>query len=229
MKKLLLALLILPLFSFGQFSLRPTIGGGYGTVSQEGSLTQNDIAGIFIQSAEVSAIYSLNNWYISMGIGYLATGYAYKMGNLTIGGFYPHEPATYLTNVKLIRKYEHLVVPVSFGRRVSFGKFSIQPEAGIDIAYNLSERSATRSDQNPNSDFHSNDRFSDDYKRLSFFACVRVAPSYQLSDKLTVFCGPSYSYMLGSIVKQKTNSLTGAAISQTHQAILITAGLEVGL
>jgi hypothetical protein len=226
MKKLLLALLVMPLCTFGQISLRPVVGGGYGSASQEGYLINRERTGIFIQNAGLSAVHWINNWFVSAGVNYLTTGYAYDMGTLTSGGYF--EPATSLTNAKVSYQYQHVTIPVTVGRKFSMRKFSVLPEAGVDLAYNLSERSRFNSDQK-NTSYKAIPGFSSAYNRVSVLAGASITASYRLTEQLSVFCGPSYKYMVTDIVKQKTSGLTGASISQNHHALLLNAGVYISL
>ena len=226
MRKLLLALAIIPTCAFGQVSLRPYVGGGYGTVSEQGFKSLGERSGAFIQNAGVAVVYELNNWFVSAGAGYLSTGVTYDLGTLNMSS--PSEPALYWTDVTIISKYQHLTIPLTVGRILSLQKFSLLPEVGIDLSYNLSQKSKMRSTGGPNTDYRKNDHFSNDYNRISIFAGVSLMMSYKLTDRLSVFCGPSYKYMVTSILNHHTNALTGASLSQNHQAILLNAGVYIG-
>ena len=213
MKKLIIALLLgssMPSFAQNGFYLQPEAGLGftnsitkftnvgyweYGVDKPKGFSTYNGSLGIGYQH---------NNWQFGTGIEFMRTGYSieYYSGDLIS----VHTRNTYMDY--------SVALPLKVGYQINCCKhFFITPSAGVDFAYNYSERFTkdeffglnfgslrTQNILLTGSELYKN------HHVLSLWGTAQLRVGYKVNNRLNVIAGPGVQYMLTSITNEHVSS-----------------------
>ncbi len=225
MKKLIIALLLgssMPAFAQNGFYLQPEAGLGF-TNSQvklnEAGMWQYGAGpskGFSTYNGRIGIGYQYNNWQFSTGIDFLRTGYSI---NYYTGDF-----------ISVLNNDTHIdysfALPLKVGYQIHCCKhFFITPSAGVDVAYNYSERFTedalyalnngpvrTQDKLLKGSELAKNDNL------LGLWGNAQLRIGYKVNTRLNVIAGPEVQYML-------TSMTNGSLPSQRNYCYSFNAGI----
>jgi hypothetical protein len=233
MKKILFsaaaAILAVPAFAQNGFYLSPSIGAGISNTKQDFfSLDPNGSkikrANISGYSGSLNVGYKLSHWRFEAGIQYSTSGY--KIDDLLFGYSFP-DTIGYGSSTT---QYQHLAIPVKVGYEIRLGNnFKLIPFAGIITSYNLG--ATTNNDipgEGKNSYTWTKERFDYNNHRISIWGTAALRAEYKLSNRISVFAGPSVQYMISNLLKSPYSNPVYNA-SQRNYNINFDLGVNINL
>jgi hypothetical protein len=165
--------------------------------------------------------YQWRHWSIETGLQYLETGYKYP--DLTFGGSYP---VIIYGSAKLSNS--HLNIPLHFGYVINTkSKFSIVPTLGVDVGFNLDERSYNVIGDDKHSVKTPSEDFKKTYNTVSVWGNAGVRVEYKLSQRFAVVAGPQFQYMISNFLNVPADAAYHA--SQRNYSLDFNAGVKVNL
>lgn len=208
MKKLLYlaAALSLPALTHAQDGFYLSASGGAGmsnaTRSEVPGLMSEEKTFITNYNAGLTAGYQLNRWRFQTGVQYMTSGYKYDLVFST-----DYDPLTGKVNpsgdVRLT--FRHIGIPVQVAYALPIGKkLNLVPSLGLLATYNMNLQSRTRYNNGTreNTQTLSGDDFTALFNRVSLWGTAALHVEYKLSDRVSLFGGPSANYMITNLAKQ---------------------------
>jgi hypothetical protein len=211
------------------FYISSSIGAGMAGVNRShanpnnapGVLNQSGIVGL---NAKGGLGYRYKNWRLETGIQYLSTGY--QLNNLTFSSDFDPNKTLITGSGKYKITYGHIGIPVSVGYKLHLGeKLSLVPSLGVFASYNMGASTWTKEGGTERKNTFSGDDFKKEYNSLSLWSTAALHFEYKLSDKISLFAGPSAQYMISNFYKEPTNSTIFTA-AQRNYNINIDLGVK---
>jgi len=193
------------------FYLAPSVGAGIG--SQTGSFSVLDANGdytskhkssVLSYSAQIGIGYRYKNWRFQSGIQYISHGYQMK-GLLFSTGFDPANPSVVTPGVYKVR-FNQIGIPLQAGYAIPLGpRLTLVPGIGVMGAYLLSAQSALQHNGSSSpTDWDSG--WLKKYGRFTLWGQVNAQLEYKLSNKISLFGGPSVQYEFAHLDNSARNN-----------------------
>jgi hypothetical protein len=217
--------------SFAQngFYLSPSIGAGISNTKQDFfSLDPNGSkikrSNILSYNGSLNVGYKLNHWRFEAGIQYSISGY--KMDDLVFGNNFPDTTPQGSSEVQ----YQHLSIPLKVGYEIRLGnKFNLIPLAGIVTSYNLGATSINNLFGEGKKTYPwTKERFDYDNHRISIWGTAALRAEYKLSNRISIFAGPSVQYMISNLLKSPYSNPVYNA-SQRNYTVNFDLGVNIKL
>lgn len=201
-------------------------GAGMGNMKSD--ITYHDQQGTTVSQSVVSSYnarltlgYQYKNWRVQMGLQYLKTGY--QLNNLLFGtDFDPGLTTLSFSTGKYKMTYDHFGIPVQIGYVIApTKKLSLTPYLGVLTTYNTGATSVIHETGKETVNNWSKEAFDKRYNRLSVWGTAALYLEYKLSNKVSLFGGPSLQYMLSNF-----NKVSG---SQRNYNISLDLGVKIKL
>jgi hypothetical protein len=219
----------------GGFYLSPHLGAGISKVNPAPEILDvfalskaPSQSAIFCFNASLNIGYRYKNWRIESGIEYLTSGYQMNNLNLTLDP----DPAGYKRDGqdKYKMTYSHVAVPLRLGYVICPNKkLSLVPYVGVLVSYNMSAKSAVTVNGNGDKTTWSKADFDESYNRVSIWGTANLYLEYRLSNKISLFGGPSFKYMFSNMAKTKPNISAVDQLKQRSQTTTIDLGIHINL
>jgi hypothetical protein len=222
-------ILAIPAFAQNGFYLSPSVGAGIGNTKQDFfSLDPNGNkikrTAVFSYSGSLNLGYKLNHWRLEAGIQYSTSGFKYDY--LVFGNIFPDTTPNGSAEIR----YRHLSIPVKVGYEIKLGnKFTLIPFAGIMTSYNLGATSVTDiPGEGKKTNSWTKEEFDYDNHRITIWGTAALRAEYKLSNRVSVFAGPSVQYMISNLLKSPySNPIYNA--SQRNYTINLDLGVKIKL
>lgn len=222
-------MLAIPAFSQNGFYLSPSVGAGISNTKQDFFSTDpngNTIkrGSTLSYSGNLNIGYKLNHWRLEAGIQYSTSGFKYD--NLVFGNNFPDTTSQGSVTIQ----YRHLAVPIKVGYEIRLGnKFNLVPFAGIITSYNLGATSVTDiRGEAKRTDSWTKEQFDYDHHRITIWGTAALRAEYKVSNRISVFAGPSVQYMISNLLKSPySNPAYDAA--QRNYTINFDLGVNINL
>lgn len=213
---------LLPLIASAKngFFLRPAVGFGVTNAQCVNFYMPIEARNIFAAEYELSAGYQMGRIGVSLGIGYMRTGYKTKS---IIPKFDPvTHKATGGEEEAIIKDvFSHLLVPVHVSYNIPLNRFSLVPEAGVDVTYNIGVHASAKGPTTDESESLDGSTFHYLFSKFSFMAAAQLNLQFQATQAISVYGGPGGKYMFTNLL----NSDVAGNQRQYNYAFLIHAGL----
>lgn len=196
-------LLSLPAYAQNGFYFSPSAGAGIGSstmsiysIGLSGTSSTNSRVVILSTNLQLGIGYQHKNWRFQSGLQYFQSGY--KIKDLTFGSdFDPNNPAGSGGTGSYKITINQVAIPLQVAYTIPLGnRFSLVPHIGALAAYTFSGTSRIDGNGGVTSKSLSGAALND-YGRFTFWGQAGVQLEYKLSDKISLFGGPSAQYMLG--------------------------------
>ncbi|WP_118949661.1 outer membrane beta-barrel protein [Taibaiella helva] len=232
MKKLryLAAALCLPALTHAQNGFYLSASGGAGITNaskpEPPGIILEDKSAFMHYSARLNAGYQMNRWRFQTGIQYFTSGFK---RDLVFGNdFNPATPDIVNPSGDQRVTFHHIGIPVQVGYALPLGnRLKLVPTLGLLTTYNISASMRTREGSIKHTSSLTGADFSSQYNRISFWGTAAVHLEYRLSNKVSLFGGPSANYMIGNLAKPSVNS--GFSYSQRNYTIGFELGIKLEL
>jgi hypothetical protein len=223
------AILAVPALAQNGFYLSPSIGAGTGNTKQDFFSTDpngNTIkrGSALSYSGNLNIGYKLNHWRLEAGIQYSTSGFKYD--NLVFGNNFPDTTPQGSVTIR----YQHLAVPIKVGYEIRLGnKFNLVPFAGIITSYNLGATSINDIRGEAKKTYTwTKEQFDYDNHRITVWGTAALRAEYKLSNRISVFAGPSVQYMISNLLKSPYSNPVYNA-SQRNYTINFDLGVKINL
>ena len=144
--------------------------------------------------------YQYKNWRVQTGLQYIKSGY--QLNNLLYGtDFDPGLSAEPFKGDYTI-SYNHIGIPLQVGYVIAPAKrISLVPYLGILTTYNTGASSVISTSGNEATTRWTKSDFENRYNRMSVWGTASLHLEYKLTQKVSLFGGPSLQYMLSGFDK----------------------------
>lgn len=221
MKKLLFLLLMITsanVYAQNGWFLQPYAGFGNTKIRNKYYWGIGVLEKTFTYNGGFNVGYQARNISVSAGLAYLRTG---SEQQATFPSGTP--PYNVIGAEKYKFYYSHILLPICESYNIKTGsKLAIIPVLGMAPAYNLSEWQAS-----PTKEKISREKFNNEYNNISLFGLAQISASFAISKYLSVFAGPSFSYMLTNMLRIPAGALYKS--SQHNYAALCNVGMQYNL
>lgn len=231
MKKVLLlastGLLSVVAFAQNGFYFSPSIGAGISKVNPDIQTAQGiSQSGLMSYQGTLGIGYQLKRWRIQSGIQYLTSGY--QLNNILSGsGFDPLNP-NQSGHDKYRMSYTHIGIPIQIGYTIApHKKWSLVPYLGIIMGYNTRAAAGTITSSMVTSPL-TKAEFDNRYNRLSIWGTAALHAEYKVIDRVSLFGGPSFKYMLSNFGKP-FSAVPEDRWKQRNQSITLDLGIKIKL
>jgi hypothetical protein len=218
-----------PTFAQNGFYLSPSVGAGISNTKQDffstdpnGSKIKRD--DIFSYSGSLNVGYKLNHWRLEAGIQYSISGFNY--GKLVFGNNFPDTTSQGSAETR----YQHLSIPIKVGYEIRLGsKFKLIPFAGVITSYNLGATTITNiNGEGKNTYSWTKERFDYNNHRITIWGTAALRAEYKLSNRISLFAGPSVQYMISNLLKSPYSNPVYNA-SQRNYTFNLDLGVNIKL
>jgi len=219
-------------YAQNDFYLKPYAGVGISNIAGDAGersylkiMGRNDdtkLRSVYTFSAGVEMGYQIHKLRVSTGIGYLQTGNQNKDVLLVFEGNPPVRDSG-----SIAVKFKHLLVPINVGYEINIGKkFSITPQTGFAISYNMQRVDDWNTNLNTEKTAINQGTFTNLYKPISVFSSSSLNFEYSLVKKIRLFVAPAFYYMLTNM-----DAVHNPAFKTTEHpyALHLSVGCYVGL
>ncbi|WP_118974153.1 autotransporter outer membrane beta-barrel domain-containing protein [Taibaiella koreensis] len=227
----LLAAISLPAATYAQNGFYLSASGGAGisnaTRSEIPGPTLGDKHAVFQYGARITVGYQMKRWRLQTGVQYLTSGF--KRDLIFGNDFNPANlPGVVNPSGDQSVTFHHIGIPVQVAYTLPLGnKLSLVPTLGVLATYNTGATVQTWEGNNKSTYNLTGDAFGTQYNRISVWGTAALHLEYKLSDKVSLFGGPSASYMFGNMVKQ--GSIPYASVTQRNYNIGFELGIKIAL
>lgn len=191
-------------FSYSAGAGISNVKQNYFIVDQNGHSPATE--GVFSYNLQLGLGYQYKKWRLETGLQYAVTGY--KLSGITLGSNYPNSSVG--TSETL---FNHLSLPLRLGYTIKLSdRLSLVPYAGIMVGYNFGARTTTDLPGEPQSDYRwQSEDFKDRYQSVSVWGNLALQLEYKVSNRVTLFGGPSAQYMISNFAKVPSNAVYKAS------------------
>lgn len=203
------ALLITGMFSLSAYAqngfyLAPSAGAGIGNATEslyavgvDGYAASNHKSPVFTNNLQFGVGYQYKNWRFQTGIHYFKSGY--KIDNLVFGTDFDPNPNNISGSGSYEIRINQVGIPLQVGYAIPLSrKLSLVPYVGVLSSFTFSGNSKLNEPGKLPSNNELPGAALNDYGRFTFWALAGAQLEYKLSDKVSIFGGPSVQYKLGS-------------------------------
>lgn len=195
------------------FYLAPSLSAGLGQMT--GANASASQPGILTYQASIGAGYQYKNWRLQSAIQYFRSGSRYTLSG-DFGHNNPDGPAF------LQQSYTHLGIPLLIGYTFFPKKsFRLIPLLGVTASYNINAREKSKGVMQTTV----YEPFGEVYHRISCWGSALLLAEYGVSNRISVFGGPTLKYMLSGF--NKTPDSGTVLSSQSNYNIDVELGTRI--
>jgi hypothetical protein len=203
------ALLITSMFSLSAYAqngfyIAPSIGAGISNATKSpyavgvyGYAASNHKSAVFSNNLQFGIGYRYKNWLFQTGIQYFKSGY--KIDNLVFGTDFDPNNDNISGSGSYTIKINQIGIPLQVGYAIPLSnKLSLVPYVGVLSSFTFSGSSKLNEPGKLPKNSELSGAALNDYGRFTFWGLAGAQLEYKLSDKVSLFGGPSIQYKLGS-------------------------------